>query len=126
MKQLKMKQKNKQVDFSVSYQVHQVLVYQEIYEQVKAQSELMKSNQSWPRLLMLPHPLITFEIQKYSQKDLKFNSVCSINNLPKINDGVYAIDLDEFKSIGTHQIALYMNDINLIYFDSLGVERIPK
>ena len=33
---------------------------------------------------------------------------------------------DEFISIGTHWIALYANAINIVYFDSFGVERIPK
>ena len=36
---------------------------------------------------MLPHPLTNFEIQKYYQKELKFNDVYSRNNLPKIKVG---------------------------------------
>ena len=32
----------------------------------------------------------------------KFNGVYSKNDQPKVKDGVYAINLDEFKSIGTH------------------------
>ena len=36
------------------------------------------------------------------------------NNLPKINDGTYVINLHEFKSIGTHWIALYVNGNNII------------
>ena len=57
---------------------------------------------------MLPHLLTNFEIQKYYQnelkdeKELKFNRVYSRNNLLKIKHGVYVINLDEFKSIGTH------------------------
>ena len=47
------------------------------------------------------------------------------NNLPKINDGAYVINLDEFKSIGTHWVALFVNDNNATDFDSLGVEHIP-
>ena len=34
----------------------------------------------------------------------------SRNNLPKIKNGTYAINLDEFKLIGTHSIALYANN----------------
>ena len=48
---------------------------------------------------MLPHPLTNFEIQKHYQNEPKFNGVYSRNNLPKIKDGAYVINLDEFKSI---------------------------
>ena len=51
---------------------------------------------------MPSHPLTNFEIQKYYQNEPKFNGVYSRNNLPKIKDGAYVINLDEFKSIGTH------------------------
>ena len=63
-------------------------------------------------LLMLPHPLTNFEIQKYYQNESKFSSVYSRNNLPKIKNGAYAINLEEYKSVGTHWIALYVNDDN--------------
>ena len=43
-----------------------------------------------------------------------------------MNDGAYVIDLDEFKSIGTHRIGLHVNDNNVTYFDSFSVENIPK
>ena len=41
-------------------------------------------------------------------------------------DRVSIINLNEFKSIGTHWIALYVNGKNIIYFNSLEVEHIPK
>ena len=50
-----------------------------------------------------------------------FNGVYSRNNLSKIKDGEYIINLDEYKSIGTHWIALYGNDNNVTYFNSFGV-----
>ena len=75
---------------------------------------------------MLPHSLKNFEIQKYYQNETKFDSVYSRNNLPKIKDGAYVINLDEFKSIGTHWIALYVNRNNATYFDSFRVEDISK
>ena len=75
---------------------------------------------------MPPHPLINFEIQKYYQNEPKLNGVYSRNNLPKIKDGAYVIILDEFKSMGTHWIALYVNKNYIIYFDCFGVENIPK
>ena len=36
------------------------------------------------------------------------------------------INLDEFKSIGAHWIALYVNGNKIIYFYNFGVEHIPK
>ena len=75
---------------------------------------------------MSPHPLTNFEIQKYYQNETKFNGVYSINNLPKMKDGAYVINLDEYESIETHWIALYVNSNNVTYFDSFGDEHIPK
>ena len=75
---------------------------------------------------MPPLPLTNFEIQKYYQNQSKFNGVYSRNNLSKIKDGAYVINLDEYKSIRTHWKALYVNGNNIIYFDSFGVEHIPK
>ena len=78
------------------------------------------------RFLMPPHPLTNFEIQKYYQNEPKFNGVFSRDNLPnKIKDGAYVINLDEYSDIGTHWIALWVNN-NVTYFDSFGVEHIPK
>ena len=44
----------------------------------------------------------------------------------KIKDGTYAVNLDEYSDIGTHWIALYVNTKTVTYFDSFGVEHIPK
>ena len=74
---------------------------------------------------MLPHPLTNFEIQKYYQNDPRFNGVYSRDNLPKIKDGAYVINLDEYSDIGTHWVALYVHN-NATYFNSFGVEHIPK
>ena len=81
---------------------------------------------------MPSHPLTSFEIQKYYQNDAqlssknkpKFNFVYSRNNLPKINDGAYVINLDQYKSIGNHWLALYVNDNNATYIVSFWVEHI--
>ena len=84
---------------------------------------------------MPPHPLTNFEIQKYYKNEPRFNGVYSRDNLPKIKDGAYIINLDEYSDIGTHWVALYMqndnnnsnnNNNSVIYFDSFGVEHIPK
>ena len=47
---------------------------------------------------------------------------------PKIKDGAYVINLDEYSDIRTHWIALYVqnDNNNVIYLDSFGVEHIPK
>ena len=58
--------------------------------------------------------------------EINLNGVYSINILSKIKDGAYVINLAEFKLIGTHWIAFYVNGNNIIYFDSFGVEHIPK
>ena len=73
---------------------------------------------------MPPYPLTNFEIQKYYQNEPKFNDVYSRNNLPKIKDGTYVINLDEYKSIGVHWIALYVNAENVTYFHNFGVEHV--
>ena len=75
---------------------------------------------------MPPHPLTNFEIQKYYQNEPRFNGVYSRDNLPKIKDGAYVINLDEYSDIGTHWVALYVQNNDVTYFDSFGVERIPK
>ena len=51
---------------------------------------------------MPPHPLTNFEIQIYYQNEPKFNSVYLRNNLSKVKDGAYIINLDEYESIRNH------------------------
>ena len=46
--------------------------------------------------------------------------------MSKIKDGAYIINLDEYESIVTHWVTLYVNAKNVTYFDSFGVEHIPK
>ena len=75
---------------------------------------------------MPPHPLTNFEIQKYYQNEPRFNGVYSRDNLPKIKDVAYVINLDEYCDIGTHWVAWYTHNNNVTYFDSFSVEHIPK
>ena len=75
---------------------------------------------------MPPHPLTNFETKKYYQNEPKLNGVYSRNNLPKVKDGAYVIYLDEYESIWTHWIALYVSGNNIINFDSFGIGHIPK
>ena len=78
------------------------------------------------RIFNAPYPLTNFKIQKYYQNETKFNGAYSRNNLSKINDGTCIINLDEYESIETHSIALYVNAENVTYLDSFEVEYIPK
>ena len=55
------------------------------------------------------HSLANFEIQKFYQNEPKCNVTYSRNNLFKIKDGAYIINLGEHKSIGTYWIAFYVN-----------------
>ena len=51
----------------------------------------------------------------------------SRNTLPnKIKDRVYIINLDEYSDTGTHWVALDVNNNDVTYFDSFGVEHIPE
>ena len=45
---------------------------------------------------MPSHLLTNFEIRKYCQNEPRFNGVHLRNNLPKIKDGVYVINFDEY------------------------------
>ena len=79
-------------------------------------------------LTLPPYPLTNFEIQEYYQNEPRFNGVFSRDNLPNnnIKNGAYVINLDEYHDIGTHWIVLYVNNKIVTYFDSFGVEHIPK
>ena len=83
-----------------------------------------------------PHPLTNFEIQEYYQNEPRFNGVFSRDNLTNNNNnnnnnnnfknGAYVINLDEYRDIGTHWVALHVNNKTVTYFYSFGVEHIPK
>ena len=69
----------------------------------------MEAQLEQARVFNSTHPLTNFEIQKYCQNEPKFNGVYPRNNLPKIKDGTYVINLDEYESIGTHWIGFYVS-----------------
>ena len=78
--------------------------------------------------LLLPfHPLTNIEINEYYKNEPKFNGVYSRNNLSKtIQKGAYVINLDEYENTGTHWVALFVKPKYTVYFDSFGIEHIPK
>ena len=75
---------------------------------------------------MPSHSLTNFEIQKYDQNEPRFNGVYSRDNLTEIKDGAYVINLDEYSDIGTHWVALCVNNNDVTYFDSFSVKHIPN
>ena len=73
------------------------------------------------------HPLTNIEISEYYSNEPRFNGVHSRDNLPKITKkGAYVINLDEYENTGTHWISLFIKTNEVIYFDSFGIEHIPK
>ena len=75
---------------------------------------------------MAPHPLTNFEIQKHYQNESRFNGIYSRDNLQKIKDGAYIINLDGYSDIGTHWVSLYIQNNDVTYFDSFGAEHIAE
>ena len=65
-------------------------------------------------------------MQWYYQDEPRFTGVYSRKNLSKIKDDAYVINLGAYKVIGTHSIALYVNDDNMTYFDNFWVSTFLK
>ena len=63
----------------------------------------------------------------YYKNETRFTGVNSRDYLPdKIKNRAYVINIDEYSDIGTHWIALYVNNKTMAHFDSFGVGHIPK
>ena len=79
------------------------------------------------KALIPPHPVTSFEIKEYNENEPRFNGVYSRDNLPKtIKNGAYVTNLDENAGVGTHWIALYAKNNEVVYFNSFGVENVPE
>ena len=90
-------------------------------------SKSWKCNETKKGLLMLLHPLANLQIQRYFQNKPKFKDVYLQNNLLNtVQDRTYVVNLDKYKSMQTHWIALYGNGNSVAYFDGFGVEHIPE
>ena len=73
------------------------------------------------------HPLTNIEISEYYKNEPRFNGIYSRNNLPnKIKKGAYIINLNKYENTGTHWVSLFVKPKYTVYFDSFGVEHIPK
>ena len=92
----------------------------------RAGEGVKKAGYELKKLLMQPHPLRNLDIQDYFNKEERFNSVYSRNNLPKLKKGAYVINLDHNKNTGTHWVVLFVKSNEVIYFDSFCVEYIPE
>ena len=57
---------------------------------------------------------------------LDLMGVYSRDNLSQIKDGAYVINLVEYPHTGTHWVAVCVHNDDVTYFDSFGVENIPK
>ena len=91
----------------------------------------MEIKQQQNGFLIPSHALINFEIQNYYRNEHRFNGVYSKDNLPEhssteIKDEAYIINLDGSFDIETQWVALFVINNDVTYFDSFGVEHIPK
>ena len=50
----------------------------------------------------------------------------TIDKPKTIKKGAYVINLDEYENMGTHWVSLFVKPKYTVYFDSFGVEYIPK
>ena len=66
------------------------------------------------------------KVIKYFNYKAKFNGVFSRNNLHRIKDGAYVINLNDKQSKGTHWASLFIDKSTTVYFDSFGIEYIPN
>ena len=66
------------------------------------------------------------EITNYFKYEVRINGVFSRNNLSRIKDGAYVINLDDRNSKGTHWVSLFIDKNIAIYFDFFGIEYIPQ
>ena len=70
------------------------------------------------------HVLSKIKITKYFNCGPRFNGGFSTDNLSKIKDGIYVINLDDKKSKGSYWIPFFIDKNAAVYFDSSGIEYI--
>ena len=78
------------------------------------------------KFLVLFHPLSSTNINNYFNYESRCNGVFSRENLSRIKDGAYRINLDDKKSKETHWVLLFIDGNTAVYFDSFGIEYIPQ
>ena len=75
---------------------------------------------------MASHPLTNFEVQKYYKDEPRFEGVYLRNYILKIIDGVYGINLNEYKPIGAHSILCMLMVIIKTAVIALGLNIFQK
>ena len=79
------------------------------------------------KILILPHPLTALKCKSIIKMSLELMMfILEIIYLRKIKNGAYVVNLDEYADVGARWIALYLSNNEDIYFDSFGVEYVPK
>ena len=78
------------------------------------------------KFLIQLHPLNHIEITDYFNYERRLNGAFSRNNLPRIKDGAYVINLVDKNDKRTHWVSLFTVRNTAVYFDSFGVECIPQ
>ena len=69
--------------------------------------------------------MTNIEVQMYYQNEIRSNGVYSRDNLSKnIKDGAYVTNIDDYGDVGTHWVALYSLNNNIIYFVRSEIEHI--
>ena len=71
------------------------------------------------------YPLNNIKITNYFSNKPRFNGVFLRDDLPRINDEVYVINLDDENIKGKYWISLIADRNRVVYFDSFGIEYIP-
>ena len=107
-----MKQKNKKFDLSACQWLHQLPLFllnmlagkglvsvDEATTKAGDELPVPIQGRKWPQTLAMQvnNPGANFEIQKYYQNEYKSNVVYSKNDLPKVKDGAYVINLEQCK-----------------------------
>ena len=70
--------------------------------------------------------IMQFYITEYFNNEPRFNGVYSKDNLPRIKDETFFINLNDKQSKGTHWISLFIHKNTVTYFDSFGIKYIPQ
>ena len=66
------------------------------------------------------------KITKYFNYGVRFNGFISRDNLPKIRDGPYAINLDDKLTKGTHWVSICIDRNTALYFFGGELNIFPK